>query len=109
MAVNLCDAEIKPMLLKYMSWRPSKRVMDWYGPYCRDRMRTFLLVLRRKQIYLPKDLLHLVLSYIAKEEHLFLIHGDTLSPYSHNVGWNQMPQTPGPNYDYNNAEVDYSG
>jgi hypothetical protein len=107
MAVDVCPAEIRPILQKYMSWRPSKRVMDWYGPYCRDRMRTFLLVLRRKQIYLPKDLLHLVLSYIAKEEQLFLIHGSTFSPYNQNVGWNNMPQTPGPNYDYEEQQLEY--
>jgi ankyrin repeat protein len=68
-AIDYCtkeERELYNILAEYQRWKPEKNVMDWYGKSCRERFKTFLLVEKRLQLGLPRDLRHLILSYVAE-------------------------------------------
>jgi ankyrin repeat protein len=59
-------------LSQYQRWRPDRRVMEWYGPYCKKRLVAFLLVEKRLRLGLNRDLKNLLLSYIAETEYVWV-------------------------------------
>jgi ankyrin repeat protein len=74
-AVDYCDTkerELEALLLKYQRWRPDRRVMEWYGPYCKKRLVAFLLVEKRLRLGLNRDLKNLLLSHIAETEYVWV-------------------------------------
>jgi ankyrin repeat protein len=74
-AIDYCTKEEKELhhiLANYQNWKPEKKVMDWYGPYCRQRLRAFLLVEKRLQLGFPRDLKNLILSYVAEREYVWV-------------------------------------
>jgi hypothetical protein len=74
-AIDYCTKEEKELyhlLAHYQQWIPDKKVMDWYGPYCRQRLSTFLLVEKRLQLGIPRDLKNLILSYVAEREYVWV-------------------------------------
>jgi hypothetical protein len=72
-AIKYCDTKEEIVLLsQYQRWRPDRRVMEWYGPYCKKRLMAFLLVEKRLRLGLNRDLKNLILSYIAETECLWV-------------------------------------
>jgi hypothetical protein len=74
-AIEYCTKEEKELhcfLANYQNWKPDKKVMNWYGPYCRQRLRAFLLVEKRLKFGFPRDLRHLILSYVAEREYVWV-------------------------------------
>jgi ankyrin repeat protein len=74
-AIDYCtkeEKELQRILANYQQWKPEKKVMDWYGPYCRQRLRAFLLVEKRLQLGFPRDLKNLILSYVAEREYVWV-------------------------------------
>jgi ankyrin repeat protein len=74
-AIEYCTKEEKELhhvLTNYQRWKPDKKVMDWYGPYCRRRLRAFLLVEKRLQLGFPRGLKNLILSYVAEMEYVWV-------------------------------------
>jgi ankyrin repeat protein len=74
-AIEYCtkeEKELHRMLAHYQQWKPKKKVMNWYGPYCRGRLRAFLLVEKRLQLGFPRDLRYLILSYVAEREYVWV-------------------------------------
>jgi hypothetical protein len=74
--VDYCNTkenrELKALLLNYQRWRPDRRVMEWYGPYCKKRLEAFLLVEKRLRLGLNRDLKNLILSHIAETEYVWV-------------------------------------
>jgi ankyrin repeat protein len=72
-AVDFCfpkeKRELKSLLLNYQRWRPDRRVMEWYGPYCKKRLVAFLLVEKRLRLGLNRDLKNVILAHIAETEY----------------------------------------
>jgi ankyrin repeat protein len=76
-AIEYCrkeEKEVYDILANYQKWKPQRKVMDWYGKRCRERLKTFLLVDKRLRLGLPRDLRHLILEYVAEKEEF---DGDT--------------------------------
>jgi ankyrin repeat protein len=74
-AIDYCTKEEKELhhiLANYQQWKPDKKVMDWYGPYCRQRLAAFLMVEKRLKLGFPRDLRHLILSYVAEREYIWV-------------------------------------
>jgi hypothetical protein len=71
-AVLAQSSPISLAMQRYARWRPQKEVMSWYGPFCRSRMRAFLLVEKRLQLGLNRDVKMLILAYIAETESLWV-------------------------------------
>jgi hypothetical protein len=74
-AIDYCTKEEKELyhiLANYQHWKPDKKVMDWYGPYCRGRLITLLLVEKRLKLGLPRGLRNLILSYVAEREYVWV-------------------------------------
>jgi hypothetical protein len=74
-AIDYCRKEEKELgllLANYQIWRPEKKVMDWYGPFCRGRLQAFLLVEKRLQLGFPRDLKNLILLYVAEREYVWV-------------------------------------
>jgi hypothetical protein len=74
-AIAYCTKEEKELhgiLANYQLWKPEKKVMDWYGPYCRQRLRAFVLAEKRLQLGLSRDLKNLILSYVAEREYVWV-------------------------------------
>jgi hypothetical protein len=74
-AIDSCTKEEKELfnlLANYQHWKPDKRVMDWYGPYCRGRLTAFLLVEKRLKLGFPRGLRYLILSYVAEREYVWV-------------------------------------
>jgi ankyrin repeat protein len=74
-AIDYCTKEEKELhriLANYQNWKPDKKVMDWYGPYCRRRLKAFVLVEKRLQLGFPRDLKNLILSYVAEREYVWV-------------------------------------
>jgi hypothetical protein len=74
-AIEYCtkeEKELHRMLAHYQQWKPKKKVMNWYGPYCRGRLRAFLLVEKRLKLGFPRDLRDLILSYVAEREYVWV-------------------------------------
>jgi ankyrin repeat protein len=74
-AIDYCgkeEKELHDILVHYQQWRPEKKVMSWYGPYCRQRLRAFLLVESRLKLGFPRDLKNLILSHIAAREYVWV-------------------------------------
>jgi ankyrin repeat protein len=74
-AINYCTKEEKDLhhiLANYQQWKPEKKVMDWYGPYCRQRLRTFLLVEKRLQLGIPRGVRNLIALYVAEREYVWV-------------------------------------
>jgi hypothetical protein len=74
-AIDYCTKEEKELfnlLVDYQQWKPDKKVMDWYGPYCRERLEAFLLVEKRLKLGFPRDLKNLILSYVAEREYVWV-------------------------------------
>jgi ankyrin repeat protein len=74
-AIDYCTKEEKHLVLllgNYQQWKPDKKVMDWYGPYCRQRLEAFLLVEKRLKLGFPRDLKNLILSYVAEREYVWV-------------------------------------
>jgi hypothetical protein len=74
-AIDYCKKEEKKLydlLADYQTWKPEKKVMDWYGPYCRERMFAFLLVEKRLKLGMIRDIRHRILSYVAEREYLWM-------------------------------------
>jgi ankyrin repeat protein len=74
-AIAYCTKEEKELghlLAHYQQWKPDKKVMDWYGPYCRRRLLAFLLVEKRLKLGFPRDLKNLILLYVAEREYVWV-------------------------------------
>jgi hypothetical protein len=74
-AIDYCtkkEKELHQILAHYQNWKPDKKVMDWYGPYCRGRLQAFLLVEKRLKLGFPRDLKNLILSYVAEREYVWV-------------------------------------
>jgi hypothetical protein len=74
-AIEYCTKEEKELvnlLAHYQQWKPDKKVMDWYGPYCRQRLEGFLLVEKRLKLGFPRGLRNLILSYVAEREYVWV-------------------------------------
>jgi hypothetical protein len=74
-AIDYCtkeEKELDHLLAYYQRWKPTKKVMDWYGPYCRERMVAFLLAEQRLQLGFPWELKLLILSYVAEGEYVWV-------------------------------------
>jgi ankyrin repeat protein len=74
-AIDYCTKEEKQLhriLAHYQQWRPEKKVMDWYGPYCRQRLTAFLLVEKRLKLGFPRGLRNLISSYVAETEYVWV-------------------------------------
>jgi hypothetical protein len=74
-AIEYCtkeEKELGKLLANYQIWKPEKKVMDWYGPYCRQRLRAFVLVEKRLKLGLSRDLKNLILSYVAEREYVWV-------------------------------------
>jgi hypothetical protein len=66
------EKELHDILANYQNWKPEKKVMDWYGPYCFGRLGAFLLVEKRLKLCFPRDLKNLILSYVAEREYVWM-------------------------------------
>ena len=68
------DPAIRSSLLRYMASPLTIDVADWYGPYCIDRLRTFVLVARRWRntglCMIPKDVVNMILDRIRACEYV---------------------------------------
>jgi ankyrin repeat protein len=74
-AIEYCmkeEKQLRQLLAHYQQWKPKKKVMNWYGPYCRGRLRAFLLVEKRLKLGFPRDLKNLILSYVAEREYVWV-------------------------------------
>jgi ankyrin repeat protein len=74
-AIDYCTEEgreLYDLLAYYQQWKPDKKVMDWYGPYCRGRLQAFLLVEKRLQLGFPRDLKNLILAFVAEREYVWV-------------------------------------
>jgi hypothetical protein len=74
-AIDYCtkeEKELQRFLANYQQWKPERKVMDWYGPYCRRRLRAFLLVEKRLKLGFLQGLKNLVLSYVAEREYVWV-------------------------------------
>ncbi len=66
LAVELAtDPIIRAELREYVVHSPNCEVLRWYGPYLRQRVRTFLLVVQRwgatRVCWLPRDIVHMII------------------------------------------------
>jgi len=63
-AVKAQSKEIITCLSIYSRWHPDETRTRWYGPYFRQRAKTFLLVAQRLGVF-PKDIRLLIVRHIA--------------------------------------------
>jgi hypothetical protein len=66
------EAALYEYLVDYEGWTPNKKVMDWYGPFCRQRLLAFLLVEKALQLRFPRRLRNRILWYIAETEYVWV-------------------------------------
>jgi ankyrin repeat protein len=74
-AIEYCtkeEVDLIRILNYYQRWKPEKKVMNWYGPYCRRRLHTFLLVENRLQLGFPWELKLMILAYVAEMEYVWV-------------------------------------
>jgi ankyrin repeat protein len=74
-AIDYCaeeEKELYQMLADYQKWKPEKTVMNWYGPFCRQRLTAFLLVEQRLNLGFSRDLKNRILSYVAETEYVWV-------------------------------------
>ncbi len=75
LAVELTtDPVIRAELREYAVHSLNREVMRWYGPYLRQRVRTFLLVAQRwgttRVRWLPRDIVHMIIRRVMAVEYV---------------------------------------
>jgi ankyrin repeat protein len=75
LAVELAaDPVIRAELREYAVHSLNREVMRWYGPYLRQRVRTFLLVVQRwgatRVRRLPRDIVHMIIRRVMAVEYV---------------------------------------
>lgn len=68
-AIDLVDKQRDPvcysLLWDYMKFQPTPRHMEWHGPYFKDKLFVFLLVLHRLGIPMPLEIVVMIFQRIA--------------------------------------------
>jgi hypothetical protein len=68
------DPIIRAELREYAVHSPNREVMRWYGPYLRQRVRRFLLVVQRwattRVRWLPRDMVHMIILRVMAVEYV---------------------------------------
>jgi ankyrin repeat protein len=75
LAVELAtDPIIRAELCEYAVHSLNREVLRWYGPYLRQRVRTFLLVVQRwgttRVRWLPRDIVHMIIRRVMAVEYV---------------------------------------
>ncbi len=75
LAVELAmDPIIRAELREYAVHSLNREVLRWYGPYLRQRVRTFLLVVQRwgttRVRWLPRDIVHMIIRRVMAGEYV---------------------------------------
>jgi ankyrin repeat protein len=75
LAVELAtDPIIRAELREYAVHSLNREVLRWYGPYLRQRVRTFLLVVQRwgttRVRWLPRDMVHMIILRVMAVEYV---------------------------------------
>jgi hypothetical protein len=75
LAVELAtDPIIRAELREYAVHSLNREVLRWYGPYLRQRVRTFLLVVQRwgttRVCWLPRDIGHMIIRRVMAAEYV---------------------------------------
>jgi hypothetical protein len=88
------DAVNQAELREYAEHSLNRAVMRWYGPYLRQRVRTFLVVVQRwgttRVRWLPRDIVHMIMRRVMAVEFVTLI---TVSESDANQRVQQFPGT----------------
>jgi hypothetical protein len=66
------DPILRSELNTYMKFKANKHVMKWFGPLFRKRVFAFLLVLKRLQSDMCKDVRLLLIKYMSKVEYIYV-------------------------------------
>ncbi len=68
------DPIIRAELREYAVHNLNREVLRWYGPYLRQRVRTFLLVVQRwgatRVRWLPRDIVHMIIRRVMAVEYV---------------------------------------
>ena len=72
------DATLQRELRQYMTWRPEKLVLRWFGPFFQKRAFALLLVCQRLRATIPKmklglnrDIQHMLVRCLSRVEHVY--------------------------------------